>query len=343
MTRARPPDTRSARREAYLRASNYYRTSYLMHYGSPPASELTSGFERESATFGAFASRADPPLEPVEIPYERTDLPGYFCRAPNVSGRSRTLIATNGYDSTVHEMYFAFAVAAHRRGYHCVLFDGPGQGRALIQQGLPMRPDWENVVRPVINYVLTRPEIDPARVALAGRSFGGYLALRAARGVSSASPHALRIPALPGFGVQCRRCSQICLLKRWPTRARRIQPCSSRTWHASALPALRWKVMQRGFWVHGVNSLAEYLDVARQYTNEAAIDRFVALCSLRGKKEILSRRRRQTYTRRSRCRRRSCASRLRGRRGSLRKYGAVSLPPAHVRLARRRAVPQRAQ
>jgi hypothetical protein len=53
-------------------------------------------------------------------------------------------------------MYFAFAVAANRRGYHCLLFDGPDQGRVLITQGLPMRPDWENVVRPVIDYALTR-------------------------------------------------------------------------------------------------------------------------------------------------------------------------------------------
>jgi len=79
-------------------------------------------------------------------------------------------------------MYFAFAVAANRRGYHCLLFDGPGQGRVLIQQGLPMRPDWENVVRPVLDYALTRPEVDPARIALAGWSFGGYLALRGAGG-----------------------------------------------------------------------------------------------------------------------------------------------------------------
>jgi alpha-beta hydrolase superfamily lysophospholipase len=110
-----------------------------MHYGAPPAPEVLHGFARESSTFRAFARRAGPPLEPVEIPYEGTTLPGYFCRATGASGRSPTLIATNGYDSTVHEMYFAFAVAANRRGYHCLLFDGPGQGRALIRQGLLMR------------------------------------------------------------------------------------------------------------------------------------------------------------------------------------------------------------
>lgn len=169
-------------RAAYLRASNYYRTSYLLLYGAPPKPELVHAFERESATFAAFASRADPPLEPVEIPYEGTTLLCYFCRAPHVCGAAATLIATSGYDPTVSETYFAYAVAANQRVYNCLLYDGPGQGRALIKQGLPMRPDWEYVVRPVIDYALTRSDVDPTRLALAGWSVGGYLALRGAGG-----------------------------------------------------------------------------------------------------------------------------------------------------------------
>ena len=77
-------------------------------------------------------------------------------------------------------MYFAHAPAAIRRGYNVLLFDGPGQGRNLIKDGIHIRPDWENVVRPVIDYALTRPEIDPDKIVLAGWSFGGFLAPRAA-------------------------------------------------------------------------------------------------------------------------------------------------------------------
>ncbi len=42
----------------------------MLLYGAPPAPELVRAFECESATFREFASRADPPLEPLEIPYE---------------------------------------------------------------------------------------------------------------------------------------------------------------------------------------------------------------------------------------------------------------------------------
>jgi hypothetical protein len=89
-------------REAYLRASNYYRTSYIPLFGAPPAPALVAAFERESATFAAFAERASPPIEAIEIPFEGTSLPGYFCRAPHVKERGPTLIVTNGYDSTAH-------------------------------------------------------------------------------------------------------------------------------------------------------------------------------------------------------------------------------------------------
>src|SRR3712207_6143485 len=119
------------------------------------------------------------PVEPVEIPFEGTTLPGYFCRVDDSDRPRPTLICTNGYDSTIYELYLDFA-AALRRGYNLLLYDGPGQGRPLIKQGLVMRPDWENVVRPVVDYALTRPEVDAEKLVIMGISLGGYLAPRAA-------------------------------------------------------------------------------------------------------------------------------------------------------------------
>ena len=126
------------------------------------------------------AALSDIPIEAVEIPFEDTTLPGYFVTVDDSGAPRPTIVHTNGYDSTIQEMYFAHAPAAIRRGYNVLLFDGPGQGRNLIKDGIHIRPDWENVVRPVIDYALTRPEIDPDKIALAGWSFGGFLAPRAA-------------------------------------------------------------------------------------------------------------------------------------------------------------------
>jgi hypothetical protein len=143
---ARAGHTVSAR-EAYARASTYYRTSYFPLYGAPVDPRLVDAFDQETACFEQAAALMRPPIEAVEIPFESTTLPGYFCRADESRMPRRTLIVTDGYDSTIQEMYTGIAVHALRRGYNVLLFDGPGQGRVLIKQGIHMRPDWENVVR----------------------------------------------------------------------------------------------------------------------------------------------------------------------------------------------------
>ena len=119
----------------------------------------------------------DQPPEVIEIPYEQVSLPGYFFRAAPDTARRATVILTGGYDSTVEELYLTNAAAALARGYNVLAVDGPGQGGALIQQHLTLRPDWENVIKPVLDYALT---VDPHRIALIGPSLGAHLAPRAA-------------------------------------------------------------------------------------------------------------------------------------------------------------------
>src|SRR5206468_4251681 len=48
------------------------------------------------------------------------------------------------------------------------------------RDGLHMRPDWETVATAVVDFALARPDVDPAKLVLAGWSFGGFLAPRAA-------------------------------------------------------------------------------------------------------------------------------------------------------------------
>jgi pimeloyl-ACP methyl ester carboxylesterase len=185
---------RESAREAYLRASNYFRTAYIFLMRPPLDSRVTRAFDLQSETFRKAVALSSPPVEQVAIPFEGGTLPGYFYRASTDAGRSRTLILTGGYDSTAEELYFFNAAAAVRRGYNCICFDGPGQGAALIKQQLYFRPDWENVIRPVMDYLLTRSDVDAARIALMGLSFGGYLAPRAA----SEEPRLAALIADPG-------------------------------------------------------------------------------------------------------------------------------------------------
>jgi dipeptidyl aminopeptidase/acylaminoacyl peptidase len=167
-------------REAYLRASNYFRTSGVFLAGTPVDSRLIRALDRQAETFRLAAELLTPAFEPITVPYEGTTLPGYFIRAAEGNEPRPTIIITGGHDSTAEELYFWNGAAALRRGYNCLCFDGPGQGRALLKQELYFRPDWENVVRPFVDYALGRADVDKKRLAIMGIGFGGYLAPRAA-------------------------------------------------------------------------------------------------------------------------------------------------------------------
>jgi len=170
-------------REAYLRASNYYRVAeFLLLDPEDPRIQATWGVSKEC--FSKAARLFSPPFEPVEIPYERTTLPGYFYRVNENNDSSRairpTLIVHGGFDSTLEELYISAAAPALERGYNCLTFEGPGQGGVIRKQKIPFRYDWEKVVTPVVDYAFSRPEeIDPKRIAIMGISMGGYLAARA--------------------------------------------------------------------------------------------------------------------------------------------------------------------
>ena len=245
-------------REAYFRAATYYRVSYLPLFGSPVDERLKEAFASEEEVFLRAAEWSDPAIEALEIPFEGTTLPGYFVHTDLTEKPRPTIIHTNGYDANVQEMYFAHGPAATRRGYNCLLFDGPGQGRNLIQDDLHMRPDWETVVKAVVDYALTRPEVDAKKVVLAGWSFGGFLDPRAAA-------FEKRIAALiadPGQWDQREN------LKALPVDATVLadiehadpalfEPFEQWLRSPKAEPMLRWKILQRGLWVHGAKNLHE--------------------------------------------------------------------------------------
>jgi alpha-beta hydrolase superfamily lysophospholipase len=171
---------RDAARYAFLRASNYYRTAGLMLMGTPIDPRLVSSNARQTEIFRRGAALLGLPPETIEIPFEDTPLPGYFFRAAADGTPRATVILLGGYDGTAEELYFFNGAAALARGYNVIAFDGPGQGGALIQRGLTIRAEWEIVVAAVVDYALTRPEVDPDRIALIGLSLGAHLGPRAA-------------------------------------------------------------------------------------------------------------------------------------------------------------------
>lgn len=167
-------------RDAFFRASNYYRNAGFFLYKLPAELKLIQCFDLHRDSFAKAIELITPAPEPLNIPYERTSLPGYFYRADAESGARPTIIANSGYDGTHQELYFSVVKPALERGYNVLTFDGPGQGELLIKKQIPMRHDWENVISPIMDYLLTRNDVTPNQIALIGLSWGGNLAPRAA-------------------------------------------------------------------------------------------------------------------------------------------------------------------
>jgi pimeloyl-ACP methyl ester carboxylesterase len=256
-------------REAYLRAATYYRSAWRFLVGVPPDPRVEAGWERQAEAFREAATLFPVPVEPVAIPYRDTRLPGYFYRGGDAGEPRPTLIAGGGYDGTCEESYFEGVVAALARGYSCLCFDGPGQGRALIKQGLFFRPDWEVVIAPVVDYLLTRPEVDGGRIALLGRGWGGYLALRAASGerrlAACIADGALLSPAMSRMAL-VPRAYRRALDTGDPDVLDAVIDRRMRDAGASYL-------LHRGMWAHGVATPLAYLRTLAAYTLDGIVAR----------------------------------------------------------------------
>ena len=72
-------------------------------------------------------------------------------------------------------------MAAAERGWNLLVFEGPGQWSALqLNPEMTLRVEYEEPVGAVIDYLLTRPDVDPNRIALYGLSMSSLLAARVA-------------------------------------------------------------------------------------------------------------------------------------------------------------------
>ena len=257
-------------RELYLRASVFYCGSLHPLYGAPVDPRLLAAFRKQMAAFDRGLALGPRPVRPIVIPFAGKPLPAYLIPAEGHETSVRPLVIfTNGYDGTMTDMYFACAVAATRRGYHALIFDGPGQGAMLYEHGIPLRPDWETVVQAVVDFALAQPIVDPQRIALSGWSLGGYLAPRAASGEHRlaaliADPGTwsiaggFRAVIQKAFHMPADAVADLGQLDQAILDKAEAMIRGDRT--------LYWKVVQRGFWTHGVDNLRDFLATAERFT-----------------------------------------------------------------------------
>ncbi len=164
-------------RQAYLRACAYYQAA--MFSLSPRDSRLFDTLSRSRELFHKAAGMLSPQVEILSIPFGNARLPAYFLSGGLAKGP--TLLVVNGGDSTNEEMVHFIGFAAARRGWNCLIFEGPGQWSALQENpGLVITVEYEKPVKAVIDYLLSREEVDPGKIVLYGLSLSSLLGARAA-------------------------------------------------------------------------------------------------------------------------------------------------------------------
>jgi len=271
-------------REAFLRASNYYRSAeLLLNPNDPQHREM---WQRSRACFQKAGDLFNPPFERVSISFDGHSLPGYFIPAISGGQKRPTVIVLGGGDSSGEELYFYMGAGARQREFHVLLVEGPGQRGVLhLNPGLVFRYDYEVPLKAVVDYALSRPEVDGEKLALYGLSLGGYLVLRAAA-FEKRIQACIANPPYLDF-AQAQR-------KGLPAWIRTLNPQrldSLLEWVARLNPLIRF-ALDTYYWILGVEKPSQIFSALEKFTLaglEGQITCPVLLIIGRGEgKEILS-------------------------------------------------------
>ena len=165
-------------KDAFLRAFTYYRTSqFWLEYDD---ARKNPAFSKALDCFQKYNALPPTEYERVEIPFEGTTFPGYFCRAQGGGGKRPVVLYVGGADTFAEQLIFMGVSRITRRGISCLTMTGPGQGEVLRAKGLFSRPDYERPIGAALDLLEKRKDVDPKKMAVMGVSMGGYYAARGA-------------------------------------------------------------------------------------------------------------------------------------------------------------------
>ena len=164
-------------RRGYMRAYNYYRIAqFYMNVGDEKKVEY---YKKACDCFRKAGELFSPPLEYLEVEYNKGKLEGILYRS-NSKKKNGLVIYIQGLDTQKEEAYFLGIQAALERGLDVLSIEGPGQGAALFLRGMAAPYDFEKPVAVFIDAVSKKEGIMKDKIAIVGRSMGGYLAPRVA-------------------------------------------------------------------------------------------------------------------------------------------------------------------
>jgi dipeptidyl aminopeptidase/acylaminoacyl peptidase len=177
------------RREARARAAEAAgelvtaRDNYFMaaiHWGAAQwpideNSEQNLFFNKQKREcFTSYARLADHRVEPVAIPLGGKALPAWFHLPPSYAGRVPVVVFVPGMDSFKEASVWLYGDPNLNRGFAVLAMEGPGQYECPTLGIYMSMEGWEETGRACYAWLAQRPEVDPERIAISGRSFGSF-------------------------------------------------------------------------------------------------------------------------------------------------------------------------
>lgn len=158
--------------KSYYLAYEYYRIGRYPVPSSPGKMDCYKGALRN---FLKAARYLDPPAERVEVPFEGKKVVGYL-QIPRGPACPPVVMHWGGVDGWKEDSTVQ-SEALHRLGLSTFVIDMPGAGENPL---LAQEPNAERTFSAAMDYLEKRPDIDGKRIAVMGRSFGGYWAAKLA-------------------------------------------------------------------------------------------------------------------------------------------------------------------
>lgn len=175
-------------RAAYLMAYTYYA---IGRYPVPLSAGKEHSFQKSLELFCKAGHYFDPPLQILSIPFEEGVIAAYL-RVPNADAKNPVVINFGGIDSFKAESHGVDNHLLEAALGACAM-DMPGVGESPIKGSTTAH----RIFTAVIDALAKRPDIDANRIAILGRSFGGYWSAK----MAFVEPRKLRAAVVWGGGI----------------------------------------------------------------------------------------------------------------------------------------------
>ncbi|MEW6449225.1 MAG: alpha/beta hydrolase [Pseudomonadota bacterium] len=160
-------------RDNYFMAAIHWGSAQWSRYENDATNLAFNKSKREA--YLNYVRLADHKIEPVFIPLNGGQMPGWFHLPPNYKGgRIPVVISFPGMD-TYKEVFVALKGDRWlERGIAVLALDGPGQAECRVMGLTVSMENWTAVGKAAVDWLAARPEIDPERIGAFGNSFGSF-------------------------------------------------------------------------------------------------------------------------------------------------------------------------